>query len=106
MPHFPLRRHTVCLLATTSLAAAVSMAAPAVAQTPAASETPAPTARRSIDGTTLGGFVLPTKPIASGCTLSATRVWKWKNDDTQRLYLEGDVRASLGGYSFSAKRAT
>jgi hypothetical protein len=96
----------VCLLATTSLAAAVSMAAPAVAQTPAASEAPAPTARRAIDGTTLGGFVLPTKPIAGGCTLSATRVWKWKNDDTQRLYLEGDVRASLGGYSFSAKRAT
>lgn len=106
VPRSPLRRHSVSLLATTSLAAAVLLAAPAVAQTPAAQQAPANGARRTIDGTTLGGFVLPTKPIAGGCNLSATRVWKWKNDDTQRLYLEGDVRVSLGGYSFSAKRAT
>jgi hypothetical protein len=63
-------------------------------------------ARRAIDGTSLGGFVLPTKPIAGGCSLSAARAWQWKDDDTQRLYLEGDVRVSVGGYAFSAKRAT
>lgn len=61
--------------------------------------------RRMIDGSTLGGFVLPTKPIDGTCSLSATRGWRWKTDDTQRLLLEGDVRVTLGGYSFSAKRA-
>lgn len=62
--------------------------------------------RRQIDGASLGGFVLPTKPVDGGCTISATEVWRWKTDDTQRLYLEGDVRIGVGGYSFSATRAT
>jgi hypothetical protein len=96
----------VLLLATTSLVAAVVMAPECRAQPESLQLCISGDARRAIDGTTLGGFVLPTKPIASGCTLSATRVWKWKNDDTQRLYLDGDVRVSLGGYSFSARRAT
>ena len=94
------------LLATTSLVAAVVMAPECRAQAEPPQPRTAGDARRAIDGSTLGGFVLPTKPIASDCTLSATRVWKWKNDDTQRLYLDGDVRVSLGGYSFSARRAT
>lgn len=68
--------------------------------------TPVPTtARRAIDGVSLGGFVLPTRPIAGDCSLSASRGWTWKADDTQRLLLEGEVRIALGGYSFSAKRA-
>ncbi|MFM1869067.1 MAG: hypothetical protein RL591_2475, partial [Planctomycetota bacterium] len=63
-------------------------------------------ARRAIDGTSLGGFVFPTKALDGGCTVSAIRGWRWKTDDTQRLYLEGDVRVAVGGYSFSAKRAS
>lgn len=57
------------------------------------------------DGSTLGGFVLPTKPLDVRCSLSANRGWTWKQDDTQRLFLEGDVRVKVGGYSFSARRA-
>jgi len=65
-----------------------------------------PTAQRAIDGASLGGFVLPVKPLGASCALSATRAWRWKVDDTQRLLLEGDVRVTLAGYSFSATRAT
>ncbi len=61
--------------------------------------------RRAIDGASLGGFVFPTKPLDASCSLAASRGWSWKTDDTQRLCLEGDVRVTLGGYSFSAKRA-
>jgi len=64
-----------------------------------------PTAQRAIDGASLGGFVLPVKPLGASCALSATRAWRWKVDDTQRLLLEGDVRVTLAGYSFSASRA-
>ncbi|NBP52002.1 MAG: hypothetical protein EBU70_12665, partial [Actinobacteria bacterium] len=63
------------------------------------------TAQRAIDGTSLGGFVLPVKPLDASCALSATRAWRWKVDDTQRLLLEGDVRVTLAGYAFSATRA-
>ncbi len=37
--------------------------------------------------------------------MQAMRGYRWKSDDTQRLFLDGDVRITLGGYSFSAKRA-
>jgi len=63
------------------------------------------TKMKPIDGASLGGFVLPTQPISGSCKFSATRGWTWKTDDTQRLFLEGDVRATVGGYTFSAKRA-
>ena len=90
----------------TSLAAASLLAAAPTALGQSADVQPAPTTtRRAIDGTALGGFVLPTRPIAGDCSLSATRGWTWKIDDTQRLLLEGEVRITLGGYSFSAKRA-
>ncbi|MEY3025969.1 MAG: hypothetical protein RLZZ238_866 [Planctomycetota bacterium] len=68
--------------------------------------TPTETVRRAIDGRSLGGFVLPTQPIESGCTLSALRGWTWKVDDTQRLVLDGDVRVALGGYAFRSRRAS
>ena len=66
---------------------------------------PVPTSRKAIDGRSLGGFVLPTKPVGGACTLAAAHGWSWKHDDTQRLVLEGDVRIGVGGYSFSTKRA-
>ena len=101
-------------MTTSSLLAAVAFAQPAIGHAPTDLSTPGgaqdqnpprTTVRRAIDGTTLGGFVLPTKPLSAGCSLSASRGWAWKSDDTQRLLLEGDVRVSLGGYSFSARRA-
>jgi len=85
----PLR---ICILAALSLATVVADAR-------AQGERPSP------DGATLGGFVLPTKPLDARCAISANRGWTWKQDDTQRLFLEGDVRFRLGGYSFSSKRA-
>jgi hypothetical protein len=96
------------VLAGLSLVASVAAAPRVVAQAEAAStgEPAAGVERRRIDGMSLGGFVLPTKPVDGGCSISATEVWRWKSDDTQRLYLEGDVRISVGGYSFSARRAT
>ena len=101
-------------MTTSSLLAAVAFAQPAIGHAPTDLSTPGgaqdqnpprTTVRRAIDGTTLGGFVLPTKPLSAGCSLSASRGWAWKSDDTQRLLLEGDVRVSLGGYSVSARRA-
>ena len=86
--------------ATLSLAACVLLATTARAQDAGAGPT-----RRAITGASLGGFVLPMRPVESGLSMSATRGWRWKSDDTQRLLLEGDVRVSLGGYAFSAKRA-
>ena len=86
--------------ATLSLAACVLLATTARAQDAGAGQT-----RRAITGASLGGFVLPMRPVESGLSMSATRGWRWKSDDTQRLLLEGDVRVSLGGYAFSAKRA-
>jgi hypothetical protein len=88
--------------ATLSLAACVLLAGPARAQDATDGES---TTRRAISGSSLGGFVLPMRPIESGLSMSATRGWRWKSDDTQRLLLEGDVRVSIGGYAFSAKRA-
>ena len=117
----PFRRPSSRLrpLATSSLAGAVLLASPVlVTAVPAAAQTggaaegalddriaPPRTTRRAIDGTSLGGFVLPTRPIAGGLELSAARGSSWKTDDTQRLFLEGDVRVAIGGYSFSAKSA-
>jgi len=79
-----------------SLAAVVAMAASAQQAT---------TARRTLDGSALGGSVLPVSPIDGGCSLSALRATRWKVDDTQRLLLEGEVRVAVGGYSFTARRA-
>jgi hypothetical protein len=95
----------LCSLSTV-VTAAVTAHCPAELPQGAADTPPAATTRRAIDGTSLGGFVLPTKAIAGSCTMSATRGWRWKVDDTQRLFLEGDVRVALGGYTFSAKRAS
>ena len=107
------------ILAATSLVAAVTAASAVAQTTPSATNANTPPtgnsdgtastdarARRAIDGTSLGGFVFPTKALDGACTMSAVRGWRWKTDDTQRLYLEGDVRVAVGGYSFSAKRAS
>ena len=80
---------------------AASLAAMVAAN--ASAQTAAPAA--NANGESLGGFVLPTQPIATDCSLAANRGWSWKVDDTQRLLLEGDVRVKLSGYNFTARRA-
>ena len=58
-----------------------------------------------ITGDRLSGFVLPIVPLQTDLSMKATRAWKWKIDDTQRLALEGDVRITLGGYAFTTRNA-
>ncbi|NBV64338.1 MAG: hypothetical protein EBR71_07705, partial [Planctomycetes bacterium] len=58
-----------------------------------------------ITGDRLSGFVLPILPVKSDLVMKATRAFKWKVDDTQRLALQGDVRITAGGYSFMSRNA-
>lgn len=58
-----------------------------------------------ITGQALGGFVLPTEPVASDIIINAVRGWAWDVDDTKRLQVEGDVRVKFGGYYFSSTNA-
>ena len=58
-----------------------------------------------VSGDRLSGFVLPIVPVKSDLSIKATRVFRWKVDDTQRLAVEGDVRITVGGYNFGARNA-
>lgn len=58
-----------------------------------------------ITGGSLGGFVLPSLPLQSDIRIEAVRGWSWREDDTQRLQLEGDVRLSFGAYQFASPKA-
>ncbi len=58
-----------------------------------------------ITGESLGGFVLPTEPVATDIIIDGVRGWAWDADDTKRLQIEGDVRVKFGGYYFSSKNA-
>lgn len=76
----------------------------AVERSGAAQRTPpAPTRTVAITGQSLGGFVLPTLPIAGSLELSARQAWNWVVDDTQRLLLRGDVTIRLGAFTFSSR---
>jgi len=104
----PLSPLLAASLSTAIAAAAVH--AQSIPTDPASADAPAPQADRSsrarpIDGRSLGGFLLPIKPIEARSSFAATRGWRWKVDDTQRLLLEGDVRIAIGGYAFDARRA-
>jgi len=59
----------------------------------------------TITGDRLSGFVFPITPVKSDLILNATRAFRWKVDDTQRLALQGDVRISVGGYGFMTRNA-
>lgn len=58
-----------------------------------------------ITGDRLSGFVLPIEPIETELLMSCERARRWKVDDTQRLYLEGDVTVDIGSYAFAADAA-
>ena len=63
------------------------------------------TRRVAIDGTSLGGFVLPILPIQHDLEIDAKKAVDWSVDDTKRLALEGDVEIVLGTYAFRADLA-
>ena len=69
-------------------------------------DTAGPDTRRvAIDGSSLGGFVLPILPVQHDLEMDAKRATNWTADDTQRLLLEGDVEITLGTYAFRADLA-
>lgn len=62
-----------------------------------------------IDGSSFAGVELPIVPVDGHIRFAAQRAWVWSepgDGPTQRLVLEGDVRATLGRYEFSASRAS
>ena len=92
------------LRALTVIACTLPLAAAPLDLTPADSSQPG-LRDAPINGDRLSGFVLPITPIQSDLTLHATRAFRWKVDDTQRLALQGDVRITLGGYAFGSRDA-
>ncbi len=58
-----------------------------------------------VDGTSLGGFVLPTEPGKWTAALRSVKANFWKAGSTQRLYLRERVSVSLGSYDFTAESA-
>ncbi len=87
--------------------AAALIAAASVAAIPPGGGSPAQTGRTSvpIDGTALGGFVLPIEPLDASLSIDAARAWAWKVDDTQRLVLRGAVEIEFGSYRLRAEDA-
>jgi hypothetical protein len=68
-------------------------------------EPPADSRRVDVDGTSLGGFVLPILPIAHDLELDADTAVEWSVDDTKRLFLRGNAQVRIGTYDFRADEA-
>ena len=95
---------SIAALAFTSLFAGSASAAAALEI--ARDDAPGPDTRRvAIDGSSLGGFVLPILPVQHDLEIDAKKATNWTADDTQRLVLEGDVEIVLGTYAFRADLA-
>lgn len=91
-------------LARTALVIA-SIAGLAVAQTRIPTDPLAPASPASpFDGRTFGGVDIPAAPQNHELTLAADRTWTWRDENTERLLLDRNVRVTLGPYSFQAKR--
>lgn len=60
---------------------------------------------RSFDGRTFAGIDLPAPPQDAPLSLAAARAWTWRDNGTERLFLDRDVRISLGVHSFRAAKA-
>ena len=58
----------------------------------------------AVRGDRLSGFVLPIVPVKSDLVINGTRAFAWKVYDTRRLVVEGDVRVTVGAYSFATKK--
>ena len=101
----PLQRLACLLLGSI---ACVILPAPVQAESPELGgdlDPPSPSQAAPINGTSLGGFVLPILPISHDLRMDARKAVEWTVDDTKRLLLEGDVEIELGSYDFRAKTA-
>ena len=86
-------------------AASATLASPASDTASADLEPPADARRVQIDGSSLGGFVLPILPIAHDLELDADTTVEWSVDDTKRLLLRGNAQVRIGTYDFRADEA-
>lgn len=59
----------------------------------------------AVTGDRLSGFVIPIEPVKSDLVIDGTRAFAWKVDDTRRLVVQGDVRVTVGAYSFATKKS-
>lgn len=81
------------------------LAVPAIALLVIALPAAAAQQRIAIAGDRLSGVPLATEPLDGAIVLDALQAWSWTIDDTKRLYLEGDVRASVAGHVFAGASA-
>ncbi len=98
-----------------ALLALCGLAAPSFAQNQPDPLIAAPSAMDpdEITGRDFSGIRLQALPQAGDLVLRSQRMWQWSEEtsadianDTQRLYLQGDVRVDFGVYHFSAVQAT
>jgi hypothetical protein len=66
---------------------------------------PSDARRVQVDGSNLGGFVLPILPIDHDLELDADTTVEWTVDDTKRLLLRGNAKVRIGTYDFRADEA-
>jgi hypothetical protein len=102
------------LVTAAALLAVCGLLVPAIAQNqPGIATAPTAIDPDSITGKDFAGIRLTSPPQVGDLMLRAQRVWQWTEQssaevvaDTQRLYLQGDVRVDFGVYRFSAVQAT
>lgn len=58
------------------------------------------------DGKTFSQVNLPAPVQEAAVSMGARRAWTWREENTERVYLERDVRVSIGTYQFRAGKAT
>lgn len=58
------------------------------------------------DGRTFQGINLPSPLQPLTLHIRANRAWTWREESTERLFVERDVHVTLGPYTFRARRAT
>lgn len=106
-PTFHLRRRLLCSAAS----ALAGLAGAALGQGAQGSFRPTQPVVDPLDitGQSFSGLRLPLAAAPGVIDLAAARAWVWNEQDgagvTQRLLLEGDVVATLGGSTFQARRA-
>lgn len=84
----------------------LGLAVPRASGHAAAQDEPSDVRTAPITGRQLGGFVLPVEPVDGPIRISARRAARWLVDDTNRLWISGDVEITIGDHVFTADEAT
>ncbi|MBL0926983.1 MAG: hypothetical protein IBJ11_04930 [Phycisphaerales bacterium] len=87
----------MALLVAAGLAASACLAA--------AQDQPIQAGAGTIDGRDFANATLPAAVQRGTLSMAAVRGWAWRDRQTQRLLLAGDVRVTIGGNRFHAERA-